>query len=62
VTVVVSPLTKPKPEREVVNPVYGLAPLPAEGEAAWYERLKLWAAVVAFALVVGVSSFGSLPG
>jgi SSS family solute:Na+ symporter len=50
-TVLVSLFTKPKPETELKNLVYGLTPLPDEGPCPWYERPALWAAVVGVALV-----------
>ncbi len=51
VTVVVSLLTRPKPETELTNLVYGLTQLPDEGPSPWYERPKFWAAVVGIALI-----------
>jgi hypothetical protein len=51
VTVLVSLFTKPKPDAELKNLVYGLTPLPDEGPCAWYERPILWASVVAAGLV-----------
>jgi solute:Na+ symporter, SSS family len=51
VTVGVSLFTRPKPESELRNLVYGLTPLPNEGPCPWYERPGLWASVVAIALV-----------
>jgi Na+/proline symporter len=51
VTVVVSLFTRPKPEAELRNLVYGLTPRPDEGPCPWYERPALWATVVAVVLV-----------
>jgi SSS family solute:Na+ symporter len=51
VTLFVSLLTKPKPESELANLVYGLTPLSEEGPCAWYRRPVLWAGVVAVALL-----------
>jgi SSS family solute:Na+ symporter len=51
VTVVVSLLTKPKPESELTNLVYGLTPLPSEGQYPLVKRPIFWAGVVAVALV-----------
>jgi hypothetical protein len=51
VTVVVSLFTRPKPESELRNLVYGLTPRPDEGPCPWYERPALWATVVAVVLV-----------
>ncbi len=47
VTTVVSLLTRPKPESELKDLVYGLTPLPPEAATAWYHRPAFWAAVVA---------------
>jgi SSS family transporter len=51
VTVLVSLFTRPKPEAELKNLVYGLTPLPDEGFCPWYRRPILWAGVVAIALI-----------
>jgi solute:Na+ symporter, SSS family len=51
VTVLVSMLTAPKPEAELKNLVYGLTPLPSEGEYPWYQRPGFWAGVVAVVLI-----------
>jgi SSS family solute:Na+ symporter len=51
VTVGVSLFTRPKPESELRNLVYGLTPRPDEGPCAWHERPGLWAGLVAIALV-----------
>ncbi len=51
VTVGVSLFTRPKPEAELKNLVYGLTPLPDEGACPWYEKPALWAAIVTVALV-----------
>jgi SSS family solute:Na+ symporter len=51
VTVVVSLLTKPKPDAELKNLVMGLTPLPDEGRGQWYQNPKLWALVVLVILV-----------
>lgn len=52
VTVAVSLATKPKPDSELRNLVYGLTGLPDVGTCAWYRRPTLWACVVAVALVI----------
>jgi SSS family solute:Na+ symporter len=52
VTVVVSLVTKPRPDAELRNLVYGLTPLPSEGAYPWFRRPVFWAGVVAVALVV----------
>jgi SSS family solute:Na+ symporter len=51
VTVGVSLFTRPKPESELRNLVYGLTPRPDDGPCPWYERPALWAAVVTVVLV-----------
>jgi Na+/proline symporter len=51
VTVGVSLFTKPKPDAELRNLVYGLTPRPDEGPCPWYERPAFWATVVTVALV-----------
>jgi SSS family solute:Na+ symporter len=51
VTVVVSMVTKPKPDAELANLVYGLTPLPSEGVYPWYQRPGFWAGVVAAVLI-----------
>ncbi len=51
VTVVVSLMTKPKPEAELKNLVYGLTPLPSEGHFAWWQRPVFWAGVCAVLLI-----------
>jgi SSS family solute:Na+ symporter len=52
VTVVVSLLTKPKPESELVGLVYGCTEIPSEGNLPVYQRPIFWAGVVAAAFVV----------
>jgi SSS family solute:Na+ symporter len=52
VTVGVSLLTRPKPESELANLVYGLTPLAKGGPCPWYESPKFWAAIVGIVLVV----------
>jgi solute:Na+ symporter, SSS family len=51
VTILVSLFTKPKPDSELTNLVYGLTPLPDEGPCPWYQKPRLWAGVVAACLV-----------
>ena len=43
VTIVVSLFTRPKPDSELRNLVYGLTPRPDEAAGRWYERPTLWA-------------------
>ena len=52
VTVVVSLLTKPKPDAELVGLVYGVTPIPHEGDVALWERPIFWAVIVAVVFVV----------
>jgi len=52
VTVVVSIWTRPKPERELVNLVYGSTDIPSEGHLALYQRPIFWAAVVCLVFVI----------
>ena len=46
VTVVVSLLTKPKPDSELVGLVYGVTPIPRETDVSLWERPAFWGAVV----------------
>jgi SSS family solute:Na+ symporter len=52
VTVLVSLVTKPKPDSELVNLVYGLTPLPDGGRYPFYKRPVFLAGVCAALLVV----------
>ena len=54
VTVVVSMVTQPKPDKELEGLVYGLTKLPSESHLPLYKRPIFWAAVVA-ALLVAVN-------
>lgn len=51
VTVVVSGLTKPKPAAELTGLVYGLTPVPREGDYPLLKRPLFWAGMVAAAFV-----------
>jgi SSS family solute:Na+ symporter len=51
VTVVVSLLTKPKPESELTNLVYGCTVIPSEGDLPVWQRPIFWAGVVAAAFL-----------
>jgi SSS family solute:Na+ symporter len=51
VTVVVSLLTQPKPESELVGLVYGCTEIPSEGDLPVYKRPIFWAGVVAAVFV-----------
>jgi SSS family solute:Na+ symporter len=52
VTVIVSLLTRPKSDQELVGLVYGLTPIPSEREIAFYYRPVFWAIVVGVVFVV----------
>jgi SSS family solute:Na+ symporter len=52
VTVVVSLMTKPKPDSELQGLVYGATVIPSEGDLALYQRPIFWAAIVAVAFFV----------
>jgi SSS family solute:Na+ symporter len=51
VTVVVSLLTRPKPESELTNLVFGCTVLPSEGHLPLWQRPIFWAGVVAAAFI-----------
>jgi SSS family solute:Na+ symporter len=51
VTVLVSLVTRPKPDSELRNLVYGLSPMPSDGVVPWYRRPIFAAALVAAAFV-----------
>ncbi len=52
VTIVVSLMTKPKPESELDGLVYGCTKLPSEGDVPLYERPVFWACVVGAVFMV----------
>jgi SSS family solute:Na+ symporter len=52
VTVVVSMMTPPKPENELVGLVYGATELPSEGHLPLYQRPIFWAAVVFVVFII----------
>jgi SSS family solute:Na+ symporter len=52
VTVLVSYLTKPKPESELKGLVYGATEIPSEGQLSLVQRPLFWGVVVAAAFVV----------
>ncbi len=54
VTVIVSYLTKPKPEAELEGLVYGATKIPEEKDDYWYQRPIVWAGVM-FAIFVGLN-------
>jgi SSS family solute:Na+ symporter len=51
VTVVVSLLTKPKPDAELANLVYGLTPIPHEEKGSLFQSPLFWGAVVAIVFI-----------
>jgi len=51
VTIVVSYLTKPKPESELVGLVRGCTELPSEGDYKFYQRPIFWAGVILVCLI-----------
>ena len=52
VTVIVSLMTRPKPDSELVGLVYGATEIPSEGDIEIYKRPIFWAAVVAIVFVI----------
>jgi SSS family solute:Na+ symporter len=52
VTVVVSLLTEPKPEKELAGLVYGCTDIPSEGHLALHQRPIFWAGIVAGVFVI----------
>jgi SSS family solute:Na+ symporter len=54
VTVIVSLLTKPKPDKELDGLVYGLTKIPSEGGYPLYKRSIFWAGVV-FAIFIALN-------
>ena len=52
VTVVVSLLTEPKPDSELVGLVYGVTEIPHEGDMALWQRPIFWAVIVAVVFVI----------
>ncbi len=55
VTIVVSRMSAPRPEPELVGLVYSLTPKPVEVNKEWYQRPAVWAvAVLAMAVVLNI--------
>ena len=52
VTVAVSLATRPKSESELVGLVYGVTPIPSEGEVPFYQRPLFWATIVGVVFVI----------
>jgi SSS family solute:Na+ symporter len=58
VTIIVSLVTRPRPDEELRGLVYSLTPKPAEGNVVWYERPKVIAVfVLAIALFLNIIFF-----
>lgn len=51
VTILVSLVTKPKPDEELRNLVMGLTPLPDEGPCPWHRKPTFWATIIAIVLI-----------
>jgi SSS family solute:Na+ symporter len=51
VTVVVSLITKPKPDSELKDLVYGLTPLPPEEHVSMFHSPLFWGVIVAVAFI-----------
>jgi solute:Na+ symporter, SSS family len=52
VTIIVSLLTRPKPETELAGLVYGITEVPSEAQVAIYKRPAFWAVAVGVVFVV----------
>ena len=52
VTIVVSYMTKPKPDSELKDVVYGLTPIPKTEHVSWFHSPIFWAVVVAVIFVI----------
>ena len=52
VTVIVSLLTRPKPDSELAGLVYGATEIPDDGDLALFQRPIFWAVIVAAVLIV----------
>jgi len=58
ITIVVSLLTRPRPDDELRGLVYSLTPKPSEGDVVWYERPTVLAVIVlAIALLLNIIFF-----
>jgi SSS family solute:Na+ symporter len=53
-TVIISLMTKPRPEKELVGLVYSLTPKPVEHHMAWYARPS-YIAVALIVLLIGLN-------
>jgi SSS family solute:Na+ symporter len=52
VTVVVSMMTKPKPDSELTGLVMGVTDLPSEGDLSLWQRPAFWAVAVSIVFVI----------
>ncbi|QNI32681.1 sodium:solute symporter family protein [Alloacidobacterium dinghuense] len=52
VTIVVSLMTKPKPEAELEGLVYGASKIPEEHDDHWFQKPIIWAGIIAVLFVV----------
>jgi SSS family solute:Na+ symporter len=52
ITVAVSKITRPSPDRELEGLVYGVTAIPLEGEVPFYHRPWFWAVVVSIVFVI----------
>jgi SSS family solute:Na+ symporter len=52
VTVAVSYMTRPKPEKELEGLVYGVTEIPSDAEFPLYQRPMFWAVLVAVTLFI----------
>ena len=52
VTIVVSLMTKPKPEAELEGLVYGASKIPEEHDDHWFQKPIVWAGIIAVAFVI----------
>jgi SSS family solute:Na+ symporter len=58
VTIIVSLVTRPRPDEELRGLVYSLTPKPSEGDVVWYERPTVIAAIVlTIALLLNIIFF-----
>jgi solute:Na+ symporter, SSS family len=46
VTVIVSVLTRPKPEKELYGLVYGCTDVPKETDLPWFQKPLFWAGLI----------------
>jgi SSS family solute:Na+ symporter len=56
VTVIVSLMTRPKPDAELVGLVYGATAIPKEHDDHWHQKPMVWAGVI-FAVFIALNIF-----